>query len=111
MDILDEVGKHMPEGAEHQANLTEDENGELVQAPWAGGKDIGDMTVEELEESIETSTGEKMDVSEVIKMMNDPDINVMFKETERRRPRVPAKVKKKKKKIAKMSRKANRKKK
>ena len=132
MDILDEVGKHITEEASektleavkkgmeinptendvHLANLVKNEDGELTNAPWMN-TDVGpveDMSVEELEEHLGETTESKMSVKEVIDMMNDPNVNVMLKAQERRKPRVPAKVKKKKKKIAKASRRANRKK-
>ncbi len=111
MDILDEVGKHIEpltdkqdinETTEHVVNITSNDDGELVQTPWAGGKDVGDMSVDELKDHLTKSTGGDVDVSEVIKKFMETDA--------RRKSQISPKKKKAKKKIAKASRKKNRKK-
>jgi len=113
MDILDEVQTHV--------NLTDDGEGNLVQAHWAGGQkqDIGDMTVDQLQEHLETTTGSTVDVAEAIAAMSDPinpiskDLMKLMAQQSGGKPRVPkisAKKRKAKKNTAKVSRKKNRKK-
>lgn len=118
MDILDEVQTHVSEEPVSAINLTANEDGDLVQAPWAGGQDIGDMTVDQLQEHLETTTSTPVDVAEAIAHMQDP-VHPMSKQlmqqmmqqsgSKPRRPKMSPKKKKAKKGIAKASRRKNRK--
>jgi len=121
MDILDEVGKHIPK----DENLIETEcisnTSEYVKNDHIKGVEIDssqnvthpieDMTVEELEQHLGQKTESKMSVKEVIDIMNDPNINMGLPSFNRRTPKIPAKKRKIRKKMAKNSRKINRSKK
>ena len=97
------------------SNMTEDDDGNLVHAPWVGN-DIGDMTVDQLQEHLESTVGESVDVASAIASMKDPITPVigdlmtqMVNQSGKTPKHVNNKKRKSKKNMAKASRKRNRK--
>lgn len=111
MDILNELEQYVPLPAAVSDddmvklnNLILNEQGELSPAHWMGGKNISDMTVEELEHAIKTTTTDNINVSDIIRSMTYRHIPA------RHVSKISPAKKKVKQKMAKASRRINRKK-